>query len=139
MSIKVQEEDFSIEDEINKIKKVSDRIGGVVAFLGTTRDFSKGRDVKKLIFEHYSGMAEDKLKELRGKVLEKFDIIDVRIIHRIGEIGIGENIVLITVAAEHREDAFKACKWCIDELKKIVPIWKKEITTAGDVWVEDHP
>lgn len=139
MSIRVQEEDFSIEDEINKIKKVSDRIGGVVAFLGTTRDFSKGRDVKKLIFEHYSEMAENKLKELRDTALEKFDIIDVGIIHRIGEIGIGENIVLITVAAEHREDAFKACKWCIDELKKIVPIWKKEITTEGEVWIEEHP
>ncbi len=139
MSIRVQEEDFSIEDEIDEIKSVSDSIGGVVTFLGTTRNISKGRDVEKLIFEHYQGMAEKKLNELRDIALKKFDIVDVTIIHRVGEIGIGGNIVLIVVGAEHRADAFRACEWCIDELKQIVPIWKKEITPEGDVWVEDHP
>ena len=139
MPIRVQEENFSVEDEINEIKKTSNRIGGVVTFLGTARDFSKGRNVTKMVFEHYPGMAEKKLEELRSNALEKFDIIDMNIIHRVGEIGIGENIVLIIAAAEHRADAFNACKWCIDELKKIVPIWKKEFTTDGDVWVEEHP
>ncbi len=139
MPIRVQEEDFSVEDEINLIKKTSNRIGGVVTFLGTARDFSKGRNVTKLVFEHYPGMAENKLEELRSTALEKFDIIDMSIIHRVGEIKIGENIVLIIAAAEHRADAFKACKWCIDELKKIVPIWKKEFTTDGEVWIEEHP
>ena len=139
MSIRVQEDDFSIEDEIDEIKKVSDSIGGVVTFLGTTRNITKGRDVEKLIFEHYPGMTEKKLNELRDIALKKFDIVDVTIIHRVGEIGVGGNIVLIVVGAEHRDDAFKACEWCIDELKQIVPIWKKEITPEGDVWVEDHP
>ncbi len=139
MSIRVQEENFSVEDEINQIKKTSNRIGGVVTFLGTARDFSKGRNVTKLVFEHYPGMAEKKFEELRSTAFEKFDIIDMSIIHRVGEIGIGENIVLIIAAAEHRADAFKACKWCIDELKKIVPIWKKEFTIDGEVWIEEHP
>ncbi len=137
--IKVQREDFSIEEEIKKVKAKSRRIGGIVTFLGTVRDFSRGKEVKKLVFEHYPGMAEKKLVELREKALEKFDVIEVSIIHRFGEIGIGENIVLIIVGAEHRKDAFEACKFCIDELKKIVPIWKKEITTEGEIWIEEHP
>ncbi len=137
-TIKIQKEDFSVEVEIEKVKATSKRIGGIVTFLGTTRDFSKGRQIKKLVFEHYSEMAIEKLKELRKNALEKFDIIEVSIIHRTGEIGIGENIVLIVVAAEHRKDAFLACTWLIDELKKVVPIWTKEITTDGEIWVEEH-
>lgn len=137
-TIKIQNEDFSVEDEIKNIKKTSKRIGGIVTFLGTARDFSRGKEVKKLVFEHYEDMAMLKLKEIREKALDKFDLIEVSITHRTGEIGIGENIVLIVAAAEHRRDAFSACRWLIDELKKVVPIWKKEITADGEVWVEEH-
>jgi molybdopterin synthase catalytic subunit len=137
--IRIQEEDFSVEAEIERVKAASTRIGGIVTFLGTVRDFSRGRDVEKLVFEHYPGMAEKKLAELRERVLENFDIIEVSIIHRTGEIKVGENIVLMVVGAEHRADAFSACQWLIDELKKAVPIWKKEFTTKGEVWVEEHP
>lgn len=132
------EEDFSVDAEIKKVKAVSRRIGGIVTFLGTARDFSKGKEVKKLVFEQYSDMAIEKLKKLREKALEKFEIIEVSILHRKGEVEIGENIVLIVVAAEHRKDAFLACMWLIDELKKVVPIWKKEITAEGEIWVEEH-
>jgi molybdopterin synthase catalytic subunit len=137
-SVKIQKEDFSLEKEIEEVKAASKRIGGIVTFLGTARDFSKGKEIKKLVFEHYEDMAIEKLKDIREKALEKFDIIEVSIIHRTGEIEIGENIVLIIVAAEHRKDAFSACTWLIDELKKVVPIWKKEITTEGEIWVEEH-
>lgn len=136
--IKIQKEDFSIEEEIKKVKAKSTKIGGIVAFLGTAREFSRGREVKKLVYEHYFGMAQKKLEELRKRVLQKFDVFEVSIIHRTGEIKISENIVLIIVAAEHRSEAFKACQWCIDELKKVVPIWKKEVTSDGEVWVEEH-
>jgi len=132
------EEDFSVDAEIKKVKAVSRRIGGIVTFLGTARDFSKGKEVKKLVFEQYSDMAIEKLKKLRENALEKFEIIEVSILHRKGEVEIGENIVLIVVAAEHRKDAFLACMWLIDELKKVVPIWKKEITAEGEIWVEEH-
>ena len=135
---RIQEEDFSIEEEMTRVKKSSNRIGGIVAFLGTVRDFSKGQDVKKLQYEHYQKMAEEKLEKIRKRVLKDFDIIEVNIIHRVGEVGVGDNIVLIVVGAEHRKDAFKACEYCIDELKKVVPIWKKEYTADGEVWVEDH-
>jgi len=137
--IRVQEEDFSLEDEIKAVMKSSRRIGGVVTFLGTARDFSKGRDIQMISFEHYSNMAEKKLAELREGILQQFDIIELSIVHRVGDILPGENIVLIVAAAEHRADAFDACRKCIDELKKKVPIWKKEITPEGDYWVEEHP
>lgn len=136
--IKIQKEDFSVEEEIKKVKAKSARIGGIVAFLGTAREFSRCKDIKKLLYEHYPGMVQKKLEELRERALKNFDVLEVAIIHRTGEIKIGENIVLIIAAAEHRRDAFKACEWCIDELKRAVPIWKKEVTSDGEVWVEEH-
>jgi molybdopterin synthase catalytic subunit len=138
--IKIQRENFSVEDEIKKVKLKSKKIGGIVCFLGTARDFSEETgDVEKLEFERYPGMAEKKLEELRKSALEKFDIIEAGIVHRYGVIPAGENIVLIVVGAMHRVDAFEACRWLIDELKKIVPIWKKEFTKKGEVWVVEHP
>ncbi|RMF91453.1 MAG: molybdenum cofactor biosynthesis protein MoaE [Methanobacteriota archaeon] len=138
--IRVQKEDFSVEEEIKKVKAASKRIGGIVVFLGTARDFTEETgDVEKLEFEHYPGMAEKKLEELRAQAMERFDIIEASIIHRYGQIPAGENIVLIVVGAMHRKDAFDACRWLIDELKQIVPIWKKEHTKDGEVWVTEHP
>ncbi len=137
--IRIQGEDFSIEEETIKVRETSRRIGGIVSFLGTARDFSKGQEIHKIDFEHYPGMAEKRLAEIREQALKDFDIIEVSIIHRVGERSIGENIVLIIVGAEHRQDAFRACSWCIDELKRITPIWKKETTPQGVVWVEEHP
>ncbi len=138
-SVRIQEEDFSVETEISELKKSSLKIGGIVTFLGTARDFSEGRDVKSIEFEQYASMALDALKVLRDAVLERFDIIELRIVHRVAEIEPGGQIVLILVAAEHRAEAFDACRFCIDELKKTVPLWKKEITPAGDQWVTAHP
>ena len=137
--VRVQREDFSVDDEINRVRGRSTRIGGISIFLGTARDRSKGRDVDSITFEHYEGMAQKKLREIRERALKDFDIIEIAILHRYGEIGIGENIVLIVVGAEHRAEAFRACKWAIDELKHITPIWKLEHTPEGEVWVEEHP
>lgn len=137
--VRVQREDFSVDAEINRVRSRSKRIGGISIFLGTARDRSKGRDVASITFEHYEGMAQKKLREIRERALKDFDIIEVAILHRHGEIGIGDNIVLIIVGAEHRAEAFRACKWAIDELKHITPIWKLEHTPEGEVWVEEHP
>jgi molybdopterin synthase catalytic subunit len=137
--VRVQREDFSVDAEINRVRGRSTRIGGISIFLGTARDRSKGRDVNSITFEHYEGMAQKKLREIRERALKDFDIIEVAILHRYGEIGIGENIVLIVVGAEHRAEAFRACKWAIDELKQISPIWKLEHTPEGEVWAEEHP
>ena len=137
--VRVQREDFSVDAEINRVRGRSRRIGGIAIFLGTARDRSKGRIVDSITFEHYEGMAQKKLGEIRERALKDFDITEVAILHRYGEIGIGENIVLIVVGAEHRAEAFRACKWVIDELKQITPIWKLEHTPEGEVWVEEHP
>ena len=137
--VRVQREDFSVDAEINRVRGRSKRIGGISIFLGTARDRSKGREVDSMTFEHYEGMAQTKLREIRQRALKDFDIIEVAILHRYGEIGIGENIVLIVVGAEHRAEAFRACEWAIAELKRITPIWKLEHTPEGELWVEEHP
>lgn len=139
MLVRVQRENFSVDAELDRVRRRSRRIGGIAVFLGTARDRSRGRDVSAITFEHYEGMAQKKLREIRERALKDFDVIEVLILHRYGEIDVGENIVLIIVGAEHRAEAFRACKWCIDELKQITPIWKLERTPEGEVWVEEHP
>jgi molybdopterin synthase catalytic subunit len=139
MLVRVQREDFSIDAEIARVRSRSKRIGGIAMFLGVARDRSKGRDVDSITFEHYEGMAQKKLREIRARALKDFDILELLIMHRHGEITIGENIVLIIAGAEHRAEAFRACRWAIDELKQITPIWKLEHTPEGEVWVEEHP
>lgn len=137
--IRVQHELFSLDEEIDRLKRSSNAIGAIVTFLGTTRDISRGAEVSQLQFEHYPGMAEKKLAEIRERAMKELGAIDVTIIHRVGTIPVGENIVLIAAAAGHRDEAFKACRFCIDELKRITPIWKRETTKDGEVWVEEHP
>ena len=137
--VRVQAEDFSIDAELARIRARSTRIGGIAIFLGTARDRSKGRDVSGIKFEYYEGMAQKKLREVRERALKDFDVIEVLIVHRYGDIEIGQNIVLVIAAAEHRAEAFRACKWSIDELKQITPIWKQETTPEGEIWVEEHP
>jgi molybdopterin synthase catalytic subunit/molybdopterin converting factor small subunit len=137
--VRVQRENFSVDAEIDRVRRRSRRIGGIAVFLGTARDRSRGREVSGITFEHYEGMAQKKLREIRERALKDFDVLEVLILHRYGTIDIGENIVLIIVGAEHRAEAFRACRWCIDELKQITPIWKLEQTPDGDVWVEEHP
>lgn len=139
MSVRIQRGPFSLDEEVARLKKSSPSIGAIVTFLGTTRDISRGKAVTKLEFEHYPGMAEKKLEEIRQQAIRDYGIIDAVIIHRIGVLPAGEDIVLIAVAAGHRDEAFRACRFCIDELKRITPIWKKETSEEGEVWVEEHP
>jgi len=137
--VRIQTGDFSVEEEVKALHSSNGRIGGIVTFLGTARDLSRGRNVSRIEFEEYAGMAVKAMNVLRGKAMNQFDIIDMRIVHRIGAIQAGEQIVLIIAGAAHRGAAFDACEWCIDTLKKTVPIWKKEVTPSGETWVEDHP
>ena len=138
-TVRVQAEPFDLNHEITRIKQSSSAIGAIVTFLGTTRDISHNKHVAKLEFEHYPGMAEKKLSEIRDRAIREYGVIEVSIIHRTGTIPVGENIVLIVVASGHRDEAFRACRFCINELKRITPIWKKETTSDGEIWVEEHP
>ncbi len=131
--IDIIEGDFKIEDVMSKMK--DEDVGAIVLFLGRVRGRSKGKTVEKLYFETYKEVALEKMNELKNTTMRRFDTKDVTMIHRIGTLDISDNIVLIAVSAEHRKDAFAACEFLIDELKKVVPIWKKEFTTDGEYWV----
>jgi molybdopterin synthase catalytic subunit len=137
--VRIQLEDFSQDEEISALKASSKSMGGVGTFLGCARDFSEGREVSQLSFDAYGSMALSEMKELRREAIKKFGLLDARIVHRIGTVKSGDNIVFIAAGAEHRVAALEACRWMIDELKQRVPIWKKEITPQGDSWVTQHP
>ena len=137
--IRIQREDFVVTDEIEAIKTVSRNIGGITTFLGTGRELNKGENISELNFEHYPKMAEKKLADIREQAIKDYKIIDMIIIHRIGKIDIGENIVLIVAAGEHRKETFVACEWAISELKRVAPIWKRETTSGGEIWVSQTP
>lgn len=137
--VRIQHEDFSVEEEVSAIRQTSRRVGGVVSFLGCARDFSEGRKILSIAFEQYEAMAMEAMRQLRDEAMRVFDVIEVRLIHRVATVRPGDQIVLIVVGAEHRAPAFDACRWIIDELKARVPIWKKEATTDGELWVSPHP
>ena len=138
-AVRIQQEDFSQDEEIDALKASSKRIGGIATFIGCARDFSEGRDVIQISFEAYGSMALAEMKKLRSEAIERFGLLDARIVHRVTTVKAGDNIVFIAAGAEHRAAAFEACHWMIDELKQRVPIWKKEIAPQGDEWVTSHP
>jgi molybdopterin synthase catalytic subunit len=137
--VRVQEGPFSFAEEVERLAQVSRTVGGIATFLGVARDLTAGRPVQALHFEHYGGMAESELAKLRDEAMTRFDLLGLSVVHRVGRIQVGEPIVLIVAAAAHRGPAFDACRWMIDELKKSVPIWKKEISPDGESWVTPHP
>lgn len=138
-AVRIQLEDFSQDEEINALRATSKRMGGIGTFLGCARDFSEGRDVSEISFDAYGPMALSEMNALRTEAIEKFGLLDARIVHRIGTVKGGDNIVFIAAGAEHRAPALDACRWLIDKLKERVPIWKKEVTPQGDSWVVPHP
>lgn len=139
VKVRIQKEDFDLTAALKEVKGTSRSIGGVVAFVGVVRDISQGQEVEKLDFEYFPGMAEKKLEDLREEAVKRFELTELLLVHRWGRLFPGDNIVLIVSAARHREKAFEASAWCIAELKKRVPIWKKEHTASGEVWVDGDP
>ena len=115
-----------------------DTNGAVVTFLGTTRNSFEGKRVIKLEYEAFEEMALKKLEEVREQIQAQFGIDDIAIAHRIGTVPIGQISLVIAVASPHREKAFIACHKAVDQLKAIVPIWKKEVFQDGEVWVGSH-
>jgi MoaE-MoaD fusion protein len=113
--------------------------GAIVVFEGIVRNNSRGRRTLYLDYEAYESMAINEMQRLSQAALEQFKIRDVRLVHRLGRLKIGETSVLIVVASAHRPAAFEACRWLIDTLKKTVPIWKKEYFEDGVVWADGEP
>jgi len=111
--------------------------GAIVTFLGTTRDHHEGRRVLRLEYEAYEPMALEALAAIERRALERFEVAACTIVHRLGEVPAAEASVVVVVAAAHRGPAFDACRWAMDELKRSVPIWKKEHFEGGGAeWVE---
>jgi len=109
--------------------------GAIVTFIGTARNNNEGRKVISLEYEAYPEMAEKELAQLGQEAQEQWKLCRLAIVHRIGPVQIGEPSVMIAVSAAHRQDAFAACRFAIEEIKKRVPIWKKEVFEGGEVWI----
>ena len=137
--VRIQQQDFSQDEEISALRAGSKRMGGIATFIGCARDFSEGRAVTQISFDAYGSMAVAEMNKLRDEAIARFGLLDARMVHRVGVVGAGEQIVFIAAGAEHRAPALQACHWLIDELKLRVPIWKKETTLQGDAWVTEHP
>ena len=110
--------------------------GATVTLDGYVRQFTKGRETLYLEYEAYEPMALKEMQKLVEAAKTEFEISNVGIVHRVGKLEIGETSVVISVAAPHRKAAFAACDWLIKELKRTVPIWKKEVYADGEEWVE---
>lgn len=113
--------------------------GGIVSFQGTVRNNSKGKTVIRLEYEAYAEMAVKKMQQVAEEAKERWPVEKIAIVHRTGNLTIGETAVAIAVSSPHRAEAFAACQYCIDRIKEIVPIWKKEFTADGGVWVSPNP
>lgn len=114
----------------------SDKDGAVVTFAGIVRGTNQGKKVLFLEYEAYPAMALKMMGRIEDEIRETWGLSGVAIQHRVGRLNVGETSVLVVVAAPHRDDGFAACQYAIDRLKRIVPIWKKEIFEDGEVWVE---
>ncbi len=134
--ILVQREDFSLADEYARLATRPDS-GAIVTFVGKVRDFNQGEEVKGLALEHYPGMTEKALADIVNEARERWPLQECTLIHRIGELWLGDQIVLVAVSSAHRDAAFDACHFIMDFLKTRAPFWKKELTAEGvQRWVE---
>ena len=111
-------------------------VGGIATFVGVVRDHNQGRRVEHLVYEAYEPLAERSLKRIVDEAREQWPSVALAVHHRIGQLAIGEASVAIAAASPHRADAFAACRYAIERVKQIVPIWKHEYFEGGDVWIE---
>ena len=134
--VAIQAEDFDAGAEIAALREGDGGVGAVAVFVGTVRDRSDGAAVASMELEHYPGMTEQAIEAMIDQAFARFDIRAVRVVHRIGRLAAGEQIVLVAVASAHRGQAFQACEFLMDYLKTHAPFWKKEETDAGARWVD---
>lgn len=133
--IRITEDDFQIDQVVAHTRKPS--MGCLVLFLGTVRDMTEGKAVQRIHLEADEEEAVMQLEQIRNEVIDEFGVTDVSIIHRVGTLEVGENIVIIAVGAGHRPEAFAGCRHTIERLKEFVHIWKKEFTQSDEYWVGD--
>jgi len=133
--IVVQTEDFDLTTEVEFIKSSRPNVGAIVSFIGTVRDLNN-ESLVSLTLEHYPEMTEKSLESIANKARDKWELESITIIHRVGTLCIGDQIVLVITTSEHRQEAFDSCNFIMDYLKTDAPFWKKEISDKEEKWVE---
>jgi molybdopterin synthase catalytic subunit len=135
---RVTHEAMNADDLVKLVRR--DEAGAVALFYGDVRNHSEGRSVERLEYEAHESMALRKMREVAAETKQRFpDVCGIGVWHRIGTLEIGETSLLVAVSSPHRKDAFEACHWCVDRIKEVVPVWKKEHWSDGSAWVEGHP
>jgi molybdopterin synthase catalytic subunit len=136
MAIRVQNAMFDPGAELNALHAANTGVGAVVGFVGYVRDFNDGLDVRGMFLEHYPGMTEKALAAIVVEAEQRWPLLKVEVLHRVGTLEPGEPIVFVGVASAHRQAAFEACDFVMDYLKTRAAFWKKEDTADGPRWVE---
>ena len=136
MSVRVQAGDFDIGQEIARLRAQDRSVGAIASFIGTVRDVNDTASVTQMTLEHYPGMTEKALEVIVDDARQRFEIADALVIHRVGALLPGDQIVLVAVTSAHRGMAFDACAFIMDMLKTRAPFWKKERLPDGERWVE---
>ena len=134
--IRIQQADFDHGVEYEKLRKSTDGDGAIVTFTGLVRDVCEQGTVSAITLEHYPGMAEKSLMQICTEARERWELGQVTVIHRIGELPVSAQIVFVGTTSKHRHDAFAAAEFIMDYLKTKAPFWKKETTAIGPRWVE---
>lgn len=132
----VEEAPDVLDPEALRQRLITNDCGAVVSFVGLTRETEGTADVLRLEFDAWQDRLTPVLERLAHEAIKRFAVLSVAMAHRTGSVGPQEPIVAIHVGSPHRKEAFQACEWLIDELKKQAPIWKKEVTTDGETWKE---
>lgn len=136
MAVRVQREDFDAGAEVARLRANDPKVGAVACFIGVARDVNDGAQVGTLTLEHYPGMTDRALEDICAQARARWNIIDILVVHRVGDLKPTDQIVLVVVTGAHRGEAFAACQFVMDYLKTEAPFWKKEATPAGARWVE---
>ena len=136
MAVRIQEQDFDVSSELATLRAGDTRVGAVATFTGLVRDLNDAAQVSTLTLEHYPGMTEKALAQIVDDAKQRWDIYDALVIHRVGPLKPGDQIVLVAVTSAHRGESFAACQFIMDYLKTRAPFWKKEQTPEGERWVE---
>jgi molybdopterin synthase catalytic subunit len=136
MTVRIQTVDFDAGAEIAALRGADPKVGAVASFIGVCRDANDGDAVSTMTLEHYPGMTEKALEKIVSEAKSRWKVMDVLVVHRVGELKPTDQIVLVAVTGAHRGEAFAACEFIMDYLKTRAPFWKKEQTSSGARWVE---
>ena len=141
MTVEIREHPFDPWQRVSEYRSkhlVAGKSGASAVFVGTMRDLNEGDEVQAMVLEHYPGMTEQQLKDMRDQAVSKHDLEDALVVHRVGTVYPGDDIVLVATFSAHRKAALDACREMMEVLKSSAPFWKKETLGAGERWVEKN-